>query len=150
MPRRYVLTGAPGAGKTALAVTLRQRGYLVVAEAATDLIANEQARGVNKPWRAVDFLDNIARLQRQRQLSQIADPSKSRSMTAHRCAPGPGPLSAAAGHTLAHRRVTRVIDNQIYQRAVFFVRPLGFITPTHVRRISYPDSLRFEAIHEAV
>ena len=74
MPRRYVLTGAPGAGKTALAVTLRERGYLVVAEAATDVIADEQARGVDEPWRTVDFLDNIARLQRQRQLNQIANP----------------------------------------------------------------------------
>ena len=46
--------------------------------------------------------------------------------------------------------VTRVIDEQVYQRAVFFVRPLGFITPTPVRRISYPDSLRFEALHEAI
>jgi predicted ATPase len=73
MPRRYVLTGARGAGKTALAVTLRERGYLVVAEAATDVIADEQARGVDEPWRAVDFLDKIARLRRQRQLSQIAD-----------------------------------------------------------------------------
>jgi hypothetical protein len=74
MPRRYVLTGAPGAGKTALAMTLRERGYLVMAEAATDLIADEQARGVDESWRTVDFLDKIARLQRQRQLSQIADP----------------------------------------------------------------------------
>jgi len=31
---------------------------------------------------------------------------------------------------------------------VFFVRLLGFITPTAARRISYADSVRFEAFHE--
>jgi predicted ATPase len=41
MLRRFVLTGAPGAGKTALAVALRDRGYVIVAEAATDVIAEE-------------------------------------------------------------------------------------------------------------
>lgn len=44
--RRYVLTGAPGAGKTALVDVLSERGYPVVAEAATDVILQRQARGV--------------------------------------------------------------------------------------------------------
>ena len=48
MLRRFVLTGAPGAGKTALAVALRDRGYLIVAEAATDVIADEHARGIDE------------------------------------------------------------------------------------------------------
>jgi predicted ATPase len=34
-----------------------------------------------------------------------------------------------------------------YQRSVFLVQPLGFITPTAARRISYADALRFAAIH---
>lgn len=33
---------------------------------------------------------------------------------------------------------------------MFFVRSLGFVTPTAARRISYEDSLVFEAVHEAV
>jgi predicted ATPase len=37
-----------------------------------------------------------------------------------------------------------------YEPTAFLVRPLGFITPTAARRISYSDSLRFEAIHEDV
>jgi predicted ATPase len=45
MPRRYVLTGALGAGKIALALALRDLGYVIVAEAATDVIAIERARG---------------------------------------------------------------------------------------------------------
>jgi predicted ATPase len=57
--RRHVLTGAPGAGKTALANALRERGYPVVAEAATDVIAEEQARGVAQPWEGEDFLESV-------------------------------------------------------------------------------------------
>jgi len=32
---------------------------------------------------------------------------------------------------------------------VVLVRPLGFIEPTAARRISYQESLAFEAVHEA-
>jgi len=41
LPRRYVLTGAPGSGKTALLGALRERGHAVVEEAATDVIARQ-------------------------------------------------------------------------------------------------------------
>lgn len=64
--RRYVLTGAPGAGKTTLADALHRRGWLVVSEAATDVITAEQARGVTEPWCAAAFVDTVARLQRER------------------------------------------------------------------------------------
>jgi len=32
---------------------------------------------------------------------------------------------------------------------VFFVRPIGFLQPTEIRRISYQESLEFERVHEA-
>jgi len=31
---------------------------------------------------------------------------------------------------------------------VFFIRHLGFITPTEARRISFEETVRFEQIHE--
>jgi predicted ATPase len=37
----------------------------------------------------------------------------------------------------------------VYERQVFFVRPLGFVEPTAARRISFTDSLAFERVHEA-
>jgi hypothetical protein len=37
--RRYIITGAPGAEKTAILQELKVRGYAVVGEAATDVIA---------------------------------------------------------------------------------------------------------------
>ena len=149
--RRYVLTGAPGAGKTAVAAVLRAAGRVVVDEAATDINAQLMAEGVSHPWRDPDFLDRIAALQRDRQLAAIVPPDRvqlydrspictvalarylGRSMT---------PVLAA--------EVDRVQAGDIYERRVFFVRPIGFLVATDVRRISYPDSLRFETVHEQV
>ena len=48
--KRYILTGAPGAGKTAIIRELARRGYAVVDEAATDVIAREHASGNAEPW----------------------------------------------------------------------------------------------------
>ena len=42
----------------------------------------------------------------------------------------------------------RVKKEAIYQNQVFFIRNLGFITPTEARRISFEETLRFERIHE--
>ncbi len=68
MPKRYVVTGAPGAGKTSLLRALQERHWSVVEEAATDVIAREQATGRDEPWADSDFISKIAALQRQRQL----------------------------------------------------------------------------------
>jgi len=43
--RRFIITGAPGAGKTAIIRQLELDGFSVVEEAATDVIAAAQARG---------------------------------------------------------------------------------------------------------
>jgi predicted ATPase len=42
----------------------------------------------------------------------------------------------------------RVKKEAIYQSRVFFIRNLGFITPTEARRISFDETVRFEKIHE--
>lgn len=62
--RRYILTGAPGAGKTAILRQLELEGYGVVEEAATDLIAARQAHGVAEPWLRPGFVDTVAKLQK--------------------------------------------------------------------------------------
>ena len=43
--KRFVITGAPGAGKTAIIRQLELDGFSVVEEAATDVIAASHARG---------------------------------------------------------------------------------------------------------
>jgi predicted ATPase len=42
----------------------------------------------------------------------------------------------------------RIQKEAIYEDRVFFIRSLGFITPTEARRISLEDAVRFERIHE--
>ena len=68
----YILTGAPGSGKTAILRMLETVGYLVVEEAATDVIALENALGCDAPWEEPSFTDKIVALQRQRQERALA------------------------------------------------------------------------------
>ena len=46
------------------------------------------------------------------------------------------------------RELDRLEREAIFERRVFFIRTLGFITPTDARRISFDETLRFEGIHE--
>src|SRR5580704_15109720 len=66
--RRFILTGAPGAGKTAIMRQLEMDGFGVVEEAATDVIALAQARGIGEAWRDPSFIDSIVDLQRWRRI----------------------------------------------------------------------------------
>jgi predicted ATPase len=157
--KRYVLTGAPGAGKTSVLGALRERGFPVVAEAATDVISRQQARGVAEPWQQDDFIDLIVALQRDRlgpapsggapraagvqtAGTELHDRSVLCTLALARYQERPEtPLLAA--------EVARVVAAGVFEAAVFFIRPLGFIVPTAARRISYQDSLDFERLHVA-
>ncbi len=151
MPKRYILTGAPGSGKTSVALGLRRRGVAVVDEAVTDLIAAAQAAGVDEPWRDPTFLDDIAALQRRRQLAPVADGASVQVFDR-------SPLCTLALARYLHLsvtpvlagEVTRVVRDRVYEPTAFLIRPLGFIEATAARRISYPDSLDFQAVHEEV
>ncbi len=154
MPR-YVLTGAPGAGKTAILRLLERAGHQVVEEAATDVIALEQSLGSPEPWMSTGFADAIVTLQRQRD-ERVSDGTGSRArmgaaaifvdrspvctlaLARHLRMPVSGRLQA---------EVDRVVAGQLYA-GVFFVRNLGFIEPTAARRISLEEALAFEALHE--
>jgi predicted ATPase len=39
-------------------------------------------------------------------------------------------------------------NERVYRPEVFFIRSLGFVTPTEARRISLADSIRFGDLHE--
>ena len=43
--------------------------------------------------------------------------------------------------------IDRIHKHNIYEKRVFFVENLGFITHTEARKISFEESLRFEQIH---
>src|SRR5579872_7271143 len=59
---RYVITGGPGVGKTSIIHYLRDHGYHVLGEAATDVIRHSLEKGIAKPWDKdykSDFNDEI-------------------------------------------------------------------------------------------
>jgi predicted ATPase len=145
--KRYILTGAPGAGKTVLLHSLERAGHAVVEEAATDIIALAQGQGVAEPWTDPGFVDAIVTLQRQREARAAGDPIFfDRSPV---CALA---LARFLGHPvspLLRTELERIAAHDVYQRRVFLVRGLGFVTPTEARRISLEDAQRFEAVHEA-
>jgi len=147
--RRYIITGAPGAGKTTILAALRGRGYAVVDEAATDVNLRLQAAGCDEAWRDREFIDAITLLQRER-LEQPVPPA-----TAVQIFDRSPICTLALTHYLGlpvtpilAREVDRVAAEASYQPRVFFVHLLGFVTPTAVRRISLAQSVTFERFHE--
>ena len=146
--KRFIITGAPGAGKTAIIRQLELDGFSVVEEAATDVIATTQAQGV-EPWREPSFIDAIARLQKERQIRASYQPD---DVQFHdRCVVCTAALAVYLGYPfspLLAGELERVKKESIYQRRVFFIRNLGFVTPTEARRISFEETVRFEKIHE--
>ena len=149
--RKFILTGAPGAGKTAIIRQLEVDGFLVIEEAATDVIARLQVRGVAEPHRDPAFIDAIADLQTLREARasrwagdvQFHDRSLVCTLALARFLDWP--VSAAFSRELA-----RVKAEAVFERRVFFIDNLGFVTPTAARRISFADAVRFEGVHEEV
>jgi predicted ATPase len=159
--RHYIMTGTPGSGKTTILDELGRRGFTVVAEAATDVIASAHAAGeVDPHWRP-DFTDRIVQLQRSRQLSaDRATTAGAATDVVHFYDRSPvctlvlGRFLAEFGGTgptaAVQAEVDQVLAEALYEPAVLFVRTLGFVEPTAARRISFEESLRFERLHEEV
>jgi predicted ATPase len=145
----YILTGAPGAGKTAVLRLLEVRGHAIVEEAATDVIALSSALGHQEPWHDHGFIDQVVTLQRHRQNASRAaasgtvffDRSPVCTLALSRY------LSLAPSRLLASE-VGRVLTDGRYETTVFFIRNQGFVQATAARRISFQDSLIFEQLHE--
>jgi predicted ATPase len=147
--KRFIMTGAPGSGKTSILRALDQMGYAVVGEAATDVIAAEHARGNAEPWRDLGFTAAIARLQAERLTEPVRNGT---TVQVHdRSVVCTLALARYLGHpvtTVLGDEVARVTASEVFDRRVLFVRPLGFIENTAARRISYQESLQFERVHE--
>jgi predicted ATPase len=148
----YVLTGTPGAGKTAILRQLELDGDRVVEEAATDVIALRQALGDPEPHTHPAFIDTIVGLQRRRQQAAEAVAGLTGAIVFFDRSPVCTlALSRYLGYpesALLTEEVDRLLRCGSYSSTVFFVRGLGFVTPTAARRISLADSLVFEQVHE--
>ena len=141
----------PGAGKTSLIRVLESMGHFVVEEAATDLIAMDQAAGISQPWEDPSFVDRVMTLQCQRQVQTVNVTSDPQFFDR-------GPLDTIALSRFLGRtpspallaEVARTEEDKIYQRTVFFVENLGLLVQSDVRQITLEQALTFEKIHEQV
>lgn len=145
----FVLTGTPGAGKTAILRLLELDGYAVVEEAATDVIAVHHALGYDHMSDLPTFIDKIVLLQRHRQASTPAGNGVTvvfdRSPI---CTLALSRYSDVEPSRLLREEIDRILTQRVYQPTAFFVRNQGFVHATPARRISFTDALRFERIHE--
>jgi predicted ATPase len=102
-----------------------------------------------QPWTHPSFIDVIANLQRDRQIRASYQPDKVQFHD--RSAVCTAALAVYLGYPFSPflaGELERVRREAVYQNRVFFIRNLGFITPTKARRISFEETLRFEKIHE--
>jgi predicted ATPase len=147
--RRFILTGTPGSGKTAIIRQLELDGFSVVEEAATDVIALGQARGVAGPWKHPSFIDSITELQRQRQLRA---PRQTHELQFHdRSAICTAALAAYLGYPFSDalsRELKRIETDAIYQKRVFFIRKSWLHQANRSTADQLGEALRFERVHE--
>lgn len=148
--KRYVVTGAPGAGKTAIIRQLEIDGFSVVEEAATDVIALWHAKGIAEPWTRPEFIDAVVSLQQTRERRAVCatDLVQFHDRSVVCTAALADYLGFPRPQTLL-QELQRIRSDSVFQNRVMFLKNLGFITPTEARRITYEESVRFEQIHES-
>lgn len=148
MTKRYILTGMPGSGKTSIIHALEALGQTVVYEAATDVIATEQTLGNLEPWTSPKFIDDIAALQKKRLIT--TDNLAQDTQFYDRSPICTYALAIYLGFEPSESLINEIEyiqKNKVYEKPVFFIANLGFITNTDARKISFEESLKFEKIH---
>lgn len=146
--KNYILTGTPGSGKTSLIRALEINNFNIVDEAATDVISYKQGQGNAEPWQKIDFIDDIIKLQKHRQIN-----ASNNHLNLYFYDRSPICTYALAIYLNFKptkdliNEIERIQENNIYQQKVFFIDNLGFIQNTDARKINFQDALEFEQVH---
>src|SRR5437764_1183146 len=139
--KRYIVTGAPGAGKTAIIRQLELDGFSVVEEAATDVIALWQAKGIAEPWTRPEFIDVVVSLQ---QTSELRSASVSDLVQFHDrsivCTAALADYLGCPRPQSLVQELERLTKQNVFERRVVFLMNLGFVTPTEARKINYEET----------
>ena len=71
MNQKYIITGAPGTGKTSIINELKQRGFNCIDENSREIIAEQMiTRGEILPWKnQIAFENKVANMRKQQYLS---------------------------------------------------------------------------------
>ncbi len=68
--KRFIITGAPGTGKTTLINTLHKKGYTTFEEVSRRVIISEQQNnGTKTPWQDVEAFTNLVYEQTKKELN---------------------------------------------------------------------------------
>jgi len=140
---RYILTGGPGAGKTSIIDFLAKRGYLVVPEAATEIIEEGLKKNIEKPWRADDYHIRMYELISKKQID-VQNTSAPLAFFDR------GHLDGISYILLQKRTlyqyvvdcVQSSINAEYFNNRVFFIDSLGFVVPGPARDEDLQESLQ--------
>ena len=149
--KRYIVTGAPGSGKTSVLQMLEFQGFKVVHEAVTEIMRNNQKNGMDAPWQESFFLQQILDLQKTR----LAKDEKSvhgvefhdRSVLDTYIL---GIYLQQDCPKMLEAEIRSILQTGIYETRVFFFESLESYQTTPERRMSREEAHLFGLLHEKV